>query len=194
MCLKPVFSPGNDLEERLRLWRALQLCLALPLRHPENGIVTVGIDGLIGQALLPTEGKGMHDGQELPDIISAMNGTVMKHSIACLQVYRLIFHRTRIARTGRIHRPSIGPHFHWQGKYGIVAVCRWIDFLHDLHALRHFDTKQCHTTLDDLGHVLGQHQTDSLLLLVGLVKNRVVVVELVKYLCQFVAVVGDATG
>ena len=127
MRLEPVFGTGDNLEELFRLWRALQLCLALPLRHPENGIVTVGIDGLIGQALLPTEGKGMHDGQEFTDIISAMNRAVMKHLIACLQVYRLIFHRARIARTGRIHRPRVGPHFHRKGKYGVMTVRRGIN-------------------------------------------------------------------
>ena len=82
--LEPVFGSGNNLKELLRLWRALQLCLALPLRHPENGIVTVGIDGFIGQALLPTKGEGMDNRQELANIISTMNGAVMKHLIACL--------------------------------------------------------------------------------------------------------------
>ena len=63
-----------------------------------------------------------------------------------------------------------------------------------LHSLRYLDTQQTHTVLDNLCYVLGQHQAYGLLLLIGLVEDREVVVELVEYLRQLIAVVGDTEG
>ena len=60
------------------------------------------------------------------------------------------------------------------------------------HAFGDFDAKETHAVLDDFGNVLGKHETDGLLLLVGLVEDRIVVIELVEHLGQFVAVVGNA--
>ena len=102
---------GNDLKKRLRLGRALQFSLAFPLANPEDGVIAVGIDRLGVKSLLPTEGEGMHNGQELPDIIGTMNRTIVKHLLASLKVDSLILHRPRIARTGRIDSPSVCPYF-----------------------------------------------------------------------------------
>ena len=122
MGLKPVFGSGDDLKKLFRLRSAFQLCLALPLGHPEDGVVRVGINGFVVQALVPAEGKSMDDGQELPDIIGTSDWAEVKHLITRLQVNSLIFHRTRIAGTGRIHGPRIGTNLHRQWKYGVVAV------------------------------------------------------------------------
>ena len=191
MGLKPVLGTGDDLVELFCLRRALQLGLTLTLCHPQDGVIRVRIDGFVVQALLPTKSQGMDDGQELPDIIGAMHWPVMEHAIACLQVYCLILHRSRIARTSSIHRPRICPYLRRQGQYRVIAVYRGIDLFH-LHTFWDFDAKQAHATLDDLCHVLGKHEADGLLLFVGLVEDRVVMVELVEHLCEFVAVVGNA--
>ena len=65
-------------------------------------------------------------------------------------------------------------------------------WVNTLHSLGNFDTQQAHGVLDDLRHVAGQHKAHGLLVGVGLVEYRVVVVELVEHLRQFVAVVGNA--
>ena len=64
----------------------------------------------------------MNDSEEFSDVISAVNGAEMKHLIARLQIDGLIFHRTRIARTGCIHSPSVCPYVRMQRQYGIVAI------------------------------------------------------------------------
>ena len=197
--LEPDLSTGDNLEELLRLGSALELRLTLALLNPENGIVRVGIDGFIVQALVPAKGKGMDDGEELPNIVRAMNGAEMEHAIARLQVDGLVLHRTRIATAGSIHRPRICPYLWRQGQNLVVAVCRGIQIINlqfsifnKSHALWHLDAQQTHGILDNLGNIAGQYQTEELLLLIGLVKDRVVVIELIEHLRQLVAVVGDA--
>ena len=54
--LKPILGTGYDLEKLFCLRRALQLGLAFTLRDPKDGIVGVRINGLVVQALIPTEG------------------------------------------------------------------------------------------------------------------------------------------
>ena len=126
----------------------------------------------------------------------------MEYAGTSLQVNSLILHGPRIATTSSIHGPRVCPYLRGQGQYGVVSIVGRV--LHTfflllrlsrnmlLHALRHFDTQQSHGVLDNLGHVLGQHQTDGLLLLVRLVEDREIVVELVEHLGQLVAVVGNA--
>jgi high-affinity nickel permease len=63
-----------------------------------------------------------------------------------------------------------------------------------LHAFGDFDAKEAHAVLDDIGDVLGEHEADGFLLLVGLIQNAIVVVELVEDLCELVAVVGNTAG
>ena len=126
MGLEPVFSTGYDLEEGFCLRRALQLGLTLAFGDPEDGVVGVAIDGLVVQALVPAEGKGMNDSQELPDVVRAMHRTIVEHLITSLQIDGLIFHRPRIPTTGSIHRPCIGTYLHRKRKYGVVAIRRRI--------------------------------------------------------------------
>jgi len=124
--LKPALGSGDNLEELFRLGRALQLGLALALGDPEDGVVGVAVDGLIVQALLPTEGEGVDDGKELSDVVGAVDGAEVEHLVARLEVDGLILHRAGIARAGGIHRPGICPYFHRKRKYGVVAVIRRI--------------------------------------------------------------------
>ena len=63
-----------------------------------------------------------------------------------------------------------------------------------LHPFGHFDAEEAHAVLDDLGHVLGYDEAHGLLLLVGLIEDRVVVIELVEHLRELIAVVGDTRG
>ena len=63
---------------------------------------------------------------------------------------------------------------------------------HTLHALGDLDAEERHGVLDNLCHVLRQHEAHGLLLLVGLVEDAVVVIELVEDLRQLVALVGNA--
>ena len=117
-----MLGTGYDLEKGFRLRRALQFGLTLAFGDPEDGVVGVAIDGLVVQTLIPTKGKGMDNGEKLADIISAMHRTIVKHLIARLQIDGLLFHRPRIATTGSIHGPSIGPHLHRQWKHGVGAI------------------------------------------------------------------------
>ena len=142
----------------------------------------------------------MDDGEELTNIVGTMNRTKMKHTIARLQIDGLVFHRTRITRASCIHSPRVCPYLWRQGQNRVVAVCRGINLFfhfslftfHFLHALWHLDAQQTHGILDDLGYILGQHKTEELLLLVGLVEDRVVMIELIEHLGELVAVVGNA--
>lgn len=97
MGVEPVFCSGNDLEERFRLGVALKFCLAFALLNPEDGIVRIAVDGFVVQTLIPAKGKGMDDGEKLPDVVGAVDRTIVEHTIACLQVDGLIFHRPRVA-------------------------------------------------------------------------------------------------
>ena len=69
--LQPVFGTGNDLEKGFCLGVTLQFGLALPLLYPEDCVVGVAIDGLVMQTFLPTKRQGMHNSQELPDVVGA---------------------------------------------------------------------------------------------------------------------------
>ena len=84
MRIEPLLSSQNNLIEFLRLWGALELGLTLALLNPEDGVVRVGIDGLVVQTLIPTESEGVYDSKKLTDIIGAVNRTKVKHLIACL--------------------------------------------------------------------------------------------------------------
>ena len=97
MGVEPVFCSGNDLEERLRLGVALKFCLTFALLNPEDGIVRIAVDNLVVQTLIPAKGKGMDDGEKLPDVVGAVDRTIVEHTIACLQVDGLVFHRPRVA-------------------------------------------------------------------------------------------------
>ena len=195
MCVQPVLCPFDDLEELFRLRGTLQFRLAFSLADPKDGVVGVGIDGLVVQTLLPTEGKGVNNRQKLSDVVRAVHGTIVKHAITRLQIDGLIFHWARIARACCINSPSVSPYFQRQWKYGVMTICRGIYKLcHQLlHALRHLDAQQTHAILDNLGDVLCQHQAHGLDVLVGLVEDGVIVIELVENFRQFIAVVGDAT-
>ena len=74
---KPSFGPCNNLIQRLRLRRALQFGLTFALFHPQNGIIAVAIDGLVEESLLPAERQGMHNGQELADVVRSLDRTKM---------------------------------------------------------------------------------------------------------------------
>jgi len=94
--IEPLFCSQDNLIELLRLRRALEFGLTLALVDPEDGVVRVRIDSFVVQALIPTEGKGMNDGEKLSDIIRAVDRTEVKHLIACLQINGLVFHRPGI--------------------------------------------------------------------------------------------------
>ena len=113
VCLQPLLCTGNHLKEGLRRRGMLELGLTLPLRHPEDGIIAVGVDGLVVESLVPAECQGMDDGKEFSDVVRAMHRTIVEHAGTCLQIYGLIFHRSRISRTRRIHRPSVRPYLQW---------------------------------------------------------------------------------
>ena len=63
-----------------------------------------------------------------------------------------------------------------------------------LHALGHFDAEQLHAQLYDLGHLLRHHEAEQALLLVAFAKNLEVVIELVVFLHQLIAIVGHGAG
>ena len=63
----------------------------------------------------------MDDGKELADVVGAVNGTIVENLLTCLEINALVFHRTRIARTGCIHSPGIRLYLVGQRQHGIVS-------------------------------------------------------------------------
>ena len=108
--LQPVLCSCNHLKKWLGLFISLQFGLALALLYPEDGIIAVGVDGLVVESLVPAECQCMDDGEKFPDVIRAVHRTIVEHAGTCLQVYGLVFHRSRISRACCIHRPSVCPH------------------------------------------------------------------------------------
>ena len=108
---EPVFGTGDDLIELFGLGSALQFGLALFLAYPELGIHAVAIDYLVGNALLCHQGEGVDDGEELADVVGAVDRTIVENLGAGLKVDALVFHRTRIAGTGCIYSPGIRRNF-----------------------------------------------------------------------------------
>jgi len=91
---------------RFCLRGTIQLGLALALGDPEDGIITVVVDRFVVKALLPAKGQGMNDSKELIYVIGAMDRSEMEHTVTCLQVDGLIFHRPQ--DTPSHHRPANG--------------------------------------------------------------------------------------
>ena len=104
---KPILGTGDNLVELFGLWSALQLGLALFLGQPELGIHAITVDGLVGDASLCHQGKGMDDGKKLADIVGAVDRTIVENLCASLKVDALVFHRTGVSRTSGIHCPGI---------------------------------------------------------------------------------------
>ena len=111
MGAEPVFGTGDDLIELLGLRCAKQLGLALLLVYPDLGIYAVAVDYLVGNALLFHQGEGVDDGEELADVVGAVDRTIVENLGAGLKVDALVFHRTRIAGTGSIYSPGIRRNF-----------------------------------------------------------------------------------
>ena len=108
---EPILGTGDDLIELLGLRSALQFGLALLLAYPELGIHAVAIDYLVGNALLCHQGEGVDDGEELADVVGAVDRTIVENLGAGLKIDALVFHRTRIAGTGSIYSPGICRNF-----------------------------------------------------------------------------------
>ena len=113
ICLQPAFGPFNHLIELLCARSPRQSGAAFLLLDPQQGVAAVGINGEWRTHLLE-QGQGMNNGQELTDIVGAINRAVMKHHLPRLEINATIFHLTRISRTGRINGQGIGCHFWWQ--------------------------------------------------------------------------------
>ena len=122
VCLQPLLCTGNHLKEGLRRRGMLELGLTLPLRHPEDGIIAVGVDGLVVKSLLPSQCQCVDNSKEFTYIIGAVDRSEVKHPRTRLQVDGLIFHRARIARAGSIHSPRVCPYLWRQGQNRVVAV------------------------------------------------------------------------
>ena len=108
---EPILGTGDDLIELLGLRSALQFGLALFLVYPELGIYAVAVDYLVGNAFLVHQGEGVDDGEELADVVGAVDRTIVENLGAGLKVDALVFHRTRIAGTGSIYSPGIRRNF-----------------------------------------------------------------------------------
>ena len=121
MGAEPVFGTGNYLIEPLGLRSAKQLGLALLLVYPDLGIYAIAVDYLAGNALLCHQGEGVDDGEELADVVGAVDRTIVENLSAGLKVDALVFHRTRIAGTGGIHSPGVGSYLVGQRQDCIVS-------------------------------------------------------------------------
>ena len=121
---KPVFGTGNDLIEWFGVLVALELGLAFAVAHPEDSVIGVRIDYLVGDALLLHECQGMDNGQKLTDVVGAVHRAIVKHPCPCSQVYALVLHWSRVSRAGCVYSPGVGLHFGGEGKNGVVAVRR----------------------------------------------------------------------
>src|SRR5574344_1652428 len=61
-----------------------------------------------------------------------------------------------------------------------------------LNAFRNLNTEKLHTILDGLAYILGKHKANNLLLVCIGIQNAIVMIELIEFLGEFVAVVGNA--
>lgn len=96
ICLQPAFGPFNHLIELLCARSPRQSGAAFLLLDPQQGVAAVGINGEWRTHLLE-QGQGMNNGQELTDIVGAINRAVMKHHLPRLEINATIFHLTRIS-------------------------------------------------------------------------------------------------
>ena len=103
--------------------------LAMLVAHPEDGVVRVGVDGLVVYALLVHEGQGVYDGKELADVVGAPDGSEVEDPRPCGQVDALIFHRSWVSGTGSVHCPRVCSHLGRQGQHGVVAIVGRRDWL-----------------------------------------------------------------
>ena len=124
MALQPPFGPFYHLEKRFCFGVALQFGFAFLFLYPQYGIITVGIYHLIGYASLLHQGQSVDYAEKFADVIGAVHWAKVEHGIARLQVDTLVFHRSGVARTSRIHRPRVGFYLCGQRQHGVVAV-RW---------------------------------------------------------------------
>ena len=111
MGAQPLFRANNNIIKWLGLRCALQFCLALSLLNPQDGVVRVGVDGLRVQTPLPTKRQSMHNGQEFPDVVRAINGTKVEHPRTSRQINALVLHRAGITRAGGVDSPCVGSYF-----------------------------------------------------------------------------------
>ena len=118
---KPILGTGDNLVELFGLWSALQLGLALFLGHPELGIHAITVDGLVGDASLCHQGKGMDDGKKLADIVGAVDRTIVENLCTSLKINALVFHWTGISGAGCIHSPGVRLHLIGQRQDSIVS-------------------------------------------------------------------------
>ncbi len=111
--LQPAFGPFNHLIKLLCARSPRQSGAAFLLLDPQQSVAAVGINGEWRTHLLE-QGQGMNNGQELTDVIGAINRAVMKHHLPRLEINATVFHLARISRTGRINGQGVGRHFRWQ--------------------------------------------------------------------------------
>ena len=97
VCLEPVLCSENDLKELFCLRVSLQFGLAFSLLNPEDGIVGIGIDGLVVKSLLPGQCQSVDNSEEFTYVVRAVDRAIMKYLCPCSQVDGLVFHGTRIA-------------------------------------------------------------------------------------------------
>ena len=64
----------------------------------------------------------MHDGQELADVVRAIDRAEMEYGLARAQVNAPVFHRAWIAAAGCIDCQSLCRHFGREWQHGVVAV------------------------------------------------------------------------
>ena len=64
----------------------------------------------------------MNDGEELTDVVRALNLTEMEKFLTGAQIYSAVFHRTWLTTAGGIHGNGIGFHLHGKRQHGIVTV------------------------------------------------------------------------
>ena len=118
---EPILGTGDDLIELLGLRSALQLGLALLLVYPELGIHAVAVDYLVGDAFLGHQSEGVDDGEELADVVGAVDRTIVENLCTSLKVNALIFHWTGISGAGCIHSPGVRLHLIGQRQDCIVS-------------------------------------------------------------------------
>jgi hypothetical protein len=94
----------------------------LLLVHPQNGVITVAVNGFVVDAHLVHQRQSMDDGKKFTDVIGATYRPVMKYLRASLQIDAAIFHRSGVATASRIDSPRIGPYFHRKRKHSVISV------------------------------------------------------------------------
>ena len=120
VAVEPLLGALDELEKLFGARCTLEAGATLVGFDPQKGVATIGVDGH-GEALPLEEGEGVDDGEELSDVVGAVDGAEVEYFLACAQIDATIFHRSGISRTSCIDCQGVGFDGGGKGEHGVVT-------------------------------------------------------------------------